>query len=271
MPDHQITATLLDPQHRDLESVAGAIGHTRMFSNAKAINEAERTIDFICSSATIDRYGEIVEPAAFAESLPAFMQNPVFPFGHHYDAAGDHLPTVGHWRSMRVVGDQLIGTAYFKRRGLGEQCWQDYLEGNLTSVSVAFLSRSWEMRELDLNGSRQRVRVHTKADLLECSAVLIPANPQARIRAASAFAANNAGGIDPEHLETMLGNALSKLLDTSPGGRLSTLIADVVASVNGPRGFGGEFSDDAESEPEEPDNSEELKNELQRIARHLPA
>ncbi|MEM6551776.1 MAG: HK97 family phage prohead protease [Planctomycetota bacterium] len=178
---------ILDPSCRDAEPEVGQLGTTRMFTGpvaSKGINTDARTIDFTCSTGTIDRYGEIVEPEAFRRSLPQFMQNPAFPFGHSYDASSGHLPTVGYWKNVRITDNSLVGTAYFKPRGLGEECWQDYNDGTLRSVSVAFLTRAWEMREMRVDGVTQRVRVFTDVDLIEISAVLIPANPEARLRAA---------------------------------------------------------------------------------------
>ena len=178
---------ILDPARRTAEPEVGALGTTRMFTGpvaSKSINAEARTIDFTCSTGTIDRYGEIVEPEAFRRSLPQFMQNPAFPFGHSYDASSGHLPTVGYWKSLAIRNNSLVGTAWFKPRGLGEECWQDYNDGVLRSVSVAFLTRAWEMRELVVDGVTQRVRVFTDVDLIEISAVLIPANPEVRLRAA---------------------------------------------------------------------------------------
>lgn len=128
------------------------------------------------------------------------MRNPAFPAGHWYEFSGGKTPTVGHWRDMRIESQALVGKAWFKPRGLGEEVWLDYLDGNLTSVSVAFLTREWEMRQIGSGADQRRVRVFTKVDLIECSAVLIPANPQARLRAASyapplAPAASNEGAL----------------------------------------------------------------------------
>lgn len=178
----RIDDLLLDPDQRHVEPRVGQVGHCRMFRQLESIDRNARTIDFVCSTGTVDRYGEIVEPMAFAESLDAFMLNPVFPAGHAYEFNDGRSPTVGHWKSMKATKQGLIGKAWFKPRGLGEECWLDYLDGNLTSVSVGFLTRAWEMRELKIGGETRRVRVFTKVDLLEVSAVLIPANPQARIR-----------------------------------------------------------------------------------------
>lgn len=230
----------LDPARREIEPRVGQIGHNRMFiaDRAKAIDEAQRTIDFVCSTPDVDRYGEIVLPSAFAKSLATFAQNPAFPFGHSYEAHNETTPTVGHWKSMAVMDNALVGKAYFKPRGLGEQCWQDYREGNLTSVSVAWLTRAWEMRELEIDGTTRRVRVFTEVDLLEVSAVLIPAQPNARIRAASA------AGVDDDALADRIERILNNLLDTGPGGRLCTLIEDVASAAQGHAGrSAGYFGD----------------------------
>ena len=180
----KIDDLLLDPAQRHVEPKAGQVGFTRAFRQAQSINEAERTIQFIASDATVDRYGEIVEPGAFRNSLEDFLKNPVFPFGHQYHADGGTLPTLGHWRSVEITDKALVGTAWFKPRGLGDEVFRDYSEGSLNSVSVGFITRAYEMRVMKVNGREQPVRVFTDVDLLEISAVLIPANPSARIRAA---------------------------------------------------------------------------------------
>jgi len=64
----------LDPAQRGVEPSEGQIGHVRMFR--RSVSEAARTIEFVCSTGTVDRYGEIVEPDAFRGSLADFMRNP---------------------------------------------------------------------------------------------------------------------------------------------------------------------------------------------------
>lgn len=236
---------LLDPTQRHLEPAAGAIGHTRMFM--RAVNETERTIEFICSTGSIDRYGEIVEPTAFAESLSTFMRNPAFPASHTYHLPTGQSPTLGHWKSMRVTPDGLVGVAWFKPRGLGEEYWHDYVEGNLNAVSVGFLARAWEMRSIEIEGKTQRVRVFTRADLVEVSAVLVPANSEALMRAASAGLqqpGGTRGGDDLKQLETTIGQILERkldaLLDAGPGGRLCSLVQDIAEVMRSHHGLGVE-------------------------------
>ncbi len=254
----------LDPARRDVEPRAGQIGHSRMFVGAdrkRAINEAERTIEFVCSTPDVDRYGEIVLPEAFSKSLPTFMRNPVFPYGHHYDATGEELPTVGHWRDMRIERDALVGTAWFKPRGLGEQCWGDYLEGNMTSVSVAWLTRAWEMQQREIDGEKRRVRVFTEVDLLEVSAVLIPAQPNARIRAAHATAAGTIDDGLAGRIEGVIENKLNELLDAGPGGRLCSLIEDVASAMQGHAGHGASYLGDDLDDADDPAAFDDLDDD----------
>lgn len=255
LPDlSNLDAMLLDPSQRHLEPRAGMIGHCRMFSQAKSIDRDNRTIDFVCSTGTVDRYGEIVEPEAFRDSLPDFMRNPAMPFGHFYDAVQGQTPTVGHWKDMRVESAALVGKAWFKPRGMGEECWQDYLEGNLTSVSVAFLTREWAMRDIGSGAESRRVRVFTKVDLIECSPVLIPANPQARLRAASFLPATGASGGDNATMK-QLQNLIERLEyimpSDDPDGHQSTRSNGNAAGSDGREDYRdlGYFSDAPNDDP----------------------
>jgi hypothetical protein len=49
-------------------------------------------------------------------------------------------------------------------------------------VSVGFITHAFEMREMEFDGSTQRVRVFTDVELIEISAVAIPANRESLIR-----------------------------------------------------------------------------------------
>jgi len=274
MPQSLDPQLLLDPMQRHVEPSPGAIGHCRAF--AKTINEAERTIEFVCSTGEIDRYGERVLPSAFKGSLDSFMLNPAFPFGHSYDLSpGGELPTVGHWKSVRVTDEALIGTAYFKPWGLGETCWRDYLEGNLTSVSVAFLTRTWEMRSEGEGDTQKRIRVFTDVDLLEISSVLIPANPSARIRAASAEAFNG----QSKDLQAMIDSAVSRSItrhfqahDSSHAGTAASLTSPIAGRGFGGSGFFAEsyFSDEQDQRDlhdDQADSDELAERELIEIMR----
>lgn len=73
---------VLDWNQRHVEPEGGELGFCRM--QRKSVNEEKRQIHFLCSSGTIDRYGEIVEPSVYAGSIESFMLNPIFAAGHIY-------------------------------------------------------------------------------------------------------------------------------------------------------------------------------------------
>jgi hypothetical protein len=174
----------LDPSQRDTAPQTRALGHARM--TVKTIDEAARQIHFVCSTGDVDRYGEIVEPDAYRESIPAFMLNPVFPASHTYIGPAGEPTALGHWVKVWTTPTTLEGIAQFDDEDpLAVRYWNLYRKGSLRAVSVGFLTLAHEMREMTIDGRAQRVRVFTKVELLEISATMIPANRAAMRRAAS--------------------------------------------------------------------------------------
>lgn len=134
-------------------------------------------MDFVLSDATVDRYGDIVEPSGW--DLTTFKTNPIALFGHRSD-----FP-IGSWESVRVEGKQLIGRLKLAARGTSARI--DELiglleQGVLRAVSVGFRPVEWEAIDPKepYNGYR-----YTKQELLECSLCAIPANPAALAKAKS--------------------------------------------------------------------------------------
>mgnify|MGYP000043799518 CR=1 FL=1 len=132
-------------------------------------------MDFVLSDATVDRYGDIVEPNGWDLSL--FKNNPIALFGHRSD-----FP-IGTWENVRVEGKQLVGRLVLAARGTSARI--DELiglleQGVLRAVSVGFLPVEWEAVDpKDVWGGSR----YTKQQLLECSLVSIPANPSALAKA----------------------------------------------------------------------------------------
>lgn len=132
-------------------------------------------MDFVLSDATVDRYGDIVDPNGWDLSL--FKNNPIALFGHRSD-----FP-IGTWENVRVEGKQLVGRLVLAARGTSARI--DELiglleQGVLRAVSVGFLPVEWEAVDpKDVWGGSR----YTKQQLLECSLVSIPANPSALAKA----------------------------------------------------------------------------------------
>lgn len=133
---------------------------------------AERDgMDFVLSDATLDRYGDIVDPSGW--DLKSFKKNPIALFGH-----SGSFP-IGNWTNVRVAGGKLIGTLVLAAKGTSARI--DELislveQGVLRAVSVGFRPLASEPIDKEKPYGGQR---YTKQELLETSLVSVPANPAA--------------------------------------------------------------------------------------------
>src|SRR5689334_18331404 len=142
------------------------------------------TLDFVASTATLDRYHEVIEPAGWR--LESYRRNPVFQNAHNY---GDILFTLGKALSTEVrgVGD---GQALCQRiqfavevNPVARIAYGLYKGGFLNAVSVGFIPLRWEDAPSAGAGGVSPPdncrRKYVEQELLEVSAVAIPANPDA--------------------------------------------------------------------------------------------
>ncbi|MCO5129750.1 MAG: phage major capsid protein [Xanthobacteraceae bacterium] len=137
----------------------------------KVSAEKSADMEFVLSDATLDRYGDVVEPNGWV--LTNFKKNPIALFGH-----SSSFP-IGTWSNIRVEGKKLIAKLNFAARGTSERI--DELislveQGILRAVSVGFRPLESEPIDKDKPYSGQR---YTKQELLETSLVSVPANPAA--------------------------------------------------------------------------------------------
>lgn len=126
--------------------------------------------DYIMSSAIVDRVGDIVEQDW---DLRAFRANPMALYGH------EHSAPIGTWSKVRVVEDQLIGRLSMAEKGTSEliDMVRSLIDQRiLRAVSVGFRPRNAEPLDEDNPWGGYRLSGN---ELLECSVVTVPANPQA--------------------------------------------------------------------------------------------
>ncbi|MGE4044472.1 MAG: phage major capsid protein [Acetobacteraceae bacterium] len=128
-------------------------------------------MEFVLSDATVDTYGDIVEPGGW--DLRNFKRNPIALFGHM-----SSFP-IGTWSNVRVEGGKLIAKLNLAARGTSPRI--DELiglveQGILRAVSVGFLPLEWEPIDETKPYAGQRYK---KQRLLETSLVSVPANPAA--------------------------------------------------------------------------------------------
>lgn len=128
-------------------------------------------LEFVLSDATVDRYGDIVDPTGWV--LNNFKKNPIALFGH-----SSSFP-IGTWSNVRVEGKKLIAKLNFATKGTSARI--DELislveQGILRAVSVGFRPLESEPIDKEKPYGGQR---YTKQELLETSLVSVPANPAA--------------------------------------------------------------------------------------------
>ncbi len=240
----------LDPTRREVEPHQGAIGCS--IARVKGIDAGTRSVTALVSTPNPDRYEEIVEPKAFEQWLDVFMTNPVFCAGHTYVGWAGEPTVIGHWTSIKVTQEGLEATCEFARTELAEQYWQLYSGGHMKAFSVGWITHEYKMQEYELApGVKKTIRVFTEVELIEISAVAIPANRESLVRAASALApahapgnvpgnaAGNASGKsgaqnDPADLADLMREIreLKQIVhngySAEPGGALHMLILDIV-------------------------------------------
>ncbi len=146
----------------------------RLFS-VRALDDGRTRV--VASTPDVDRYGDIVSGPWKLEN---FNSNPVVPWGHNYS-----LPPVGKADEVGVVEGNLEATISWddsEENPLGRTVAHQYREGFLRAVSVGFYSNTQTPRSaLPEEDGRQAESGYllTNNELLEISAVVIPANPHA--------------------------------------------------------------------------------------------
>lgn len=129
-------------------------------------------LEFRASNRTLDRYREIIEPEGWR--LDNYRRNPVFQNAHQY---GDIIFTLGKALVTEVRDGSLFQRIQFavEENPLARISYNLYRGGFLNAVSVGFVPVRWE------TGSEKTEyrRRYLEQELLEVSAVAIPANPDA--------------------------------------------------------------------------------------------
>jgi len=138
-------------------------------------------LDFIASDESLDRYGEVI--SAIGWELDSYQRNPVFQNAHQY---GDIIFTLGRALITEVRSlspfSSLPSPCLFQRiqfatdvNPMAKIAYGLYRGKFLSAVSVGFIPAAWE------DGTQETPyrRKYLSQELLEVSAVAIPANPNA--------------------------------------------------------------------------------------------
>jgi len=136
-----------------------------------AAGKAAGSQSYVLSDATMDRYGDIIEPDGWL--LDGFRSNPIALFNH-----SPHQP-IGRWQNIRVEDGRLVADFQPAKKGTSQRTDEilSLIEQDiLRATSVGF--RGVASEPIDpkrpLAGTR-----YTRQELLETSIVSVPANPAA--------------------------------------------------------------------------------------------
>ena len=160
---------------------------------------SDRRIRFICSTDGTKRDGNRVRNDGW--DLTSFRKNPVMLWSHDYGSdSRPPAPPIGSWSEESVIdymgGKALAMTATFASHREADVIYRLYLEGHLRAVSIGWTPVEYEPM-VDEDGMQTGWDMVAN-ELLECSAVPIPADPDALI------VATQRGIIKPEDHERLV-------------------------------------------------------------------
>lgn len=152
----------------------------------RAIREAEREVDFVCSTEALDSHGTKISQDGW--DFSRFKRNPVVLYNH---SARD-LP-IGQAIRWAVLDDELVATVRLsseKANPLSEQVWQSIREQTLRGISVGFLPLEYHFEVLP---SGEEILIFDRQLLLELSVTPLPSNGEAlaKVRARAVLGAAN--------------------------------------------------------------------------------
>ena len=183
----------------------------------KAIDLETRTIKFTISTGAKDRDGDIIEPAGW--ELKVFNRdNPVVLWAHE-----SFSPPIARAINTKVEGNRLISDAVFATRDefeFADTIFRLYVGKFLNAVSVGFQPTEMELIQSDDPG--EMGFRFTKQELFEFSAVPVPSNPEALMRARTK-------GIDINPYAEWL----TEILDEHAGGENEDLLNRIYVTIKG--------------------------------------
>lgn len=166
---------LTDEEFREAVKTSGETlveAQTRkgFITEIKVAQDAERTLDFTISTATVDRYGDTI--AVDGWKLANFRRNPVVLWGHDTS-----IMPVGKASNVRVEDGKLLARAEFMPRdmsGFADAVFRAILAGYINATSVGFQPLKYSFSDAP---DRKYGIDFLEQELLEFSIVTVPANP----------------------------------------------------------------------------------------------
>jgi len=136
-----------------------------------SVSDQGPNLEFVLSDATMDSYGDIVDPNGW--ELARFRKNPIALFGHSASNP------IGTWENVRVEAGKLKGRLIFAKEGTSariDELRRLVEQKILRAVSVGFKPLDAEPMDPKQPWGPQKYK---RQELLETSLVSVPANPAA--------------------------------------------------------------------------------------------
>lgn len=130
----------------------------------------------VATDSSVDRDDERIDANGW--DFNNFLKNPVLLWAHDY-----REEPIGKVLEIRKEGDKIIFRPQLAIdiSETAKRIFELFQKGYLNAFSVGFIPREWK----DEDAGGKRVRTFTRAELLEISAVPVPANPNAVVLARS--------------------------------------------------------------------------------------
>ncbi len=153
----------------------------RKLVNVEVKEISDRILEIAGSTEDVDRMGDIIKASGW--KLAPFKKNPVFMWAHDYSQ-----PPIG--RATKVWVDKETKKLMFRVEFAGPEVYEFadtiyklYKGGFLHATSVGFIPLNWEGKDEDNPNPNWESNVFTSQELLELSAVPVPANSNALVEA----------------------------------------------------------------------------------------
>ena len=243
------------------------IGQERhLFLMVKSIDQTNPNIvHATVSTDEIDRYEEVVQPSAIINALPSFLANPVVLPAHQHKLDNGEPPVIGRviTESIRITEHQVDVDIEFDNDTLGQKYADKYRKGFMKAFSIGFrgLEGKYEQITDDAKNIIKKIWTWTLIELLEISAVAVPANRGALARAKGFFEQDDIKELVAETLTehfTKLQLFIEQQLDEIK----SLLIAD-------PDGLAKHLLDDAEALPDSSGDNNNVEQQFERLQKSL--
>ena len=144
-------------------------------SEIKGIDEKERTITAYVSTGATDRMNESVDPDGV--DMSRYRKNPVVLWAHNYE-----MPPIGKSVWIKKDGAGILSKMQFAPTPFAQEIFDLYKGGFLKAFSIGFIPKETEQGD----GEKKPRWTYKKSELLEYSAVPVPANAEALMLAVKA-------------------------------------------------------------------------------------